>query len=119
MFKFELDSFEFNGRNDSANMIRMASQEPKSYAQALEGGKNKIYIYRKPVDLPIIDREIITDSEALTHPTFQDTGASADVISHNLFLKWNLRFLEGYTKPMYSVTGEKMSVEGRTSLMIK
>ena len=104
---------------ESANMIRMASQEPKSYAQALEGGKNRIYIYRKPVDLPIIDSEIITDHEALVHPTFQDTGASANVISHNLFLKWNLKLLEGYTKPMYSVTGERMSVEGRTSLSIR
>ena len=98
---------------ESANMIRMASQEPKSYAQALEGGKNRIYIYRKPVDLPIIDSEIITDHEALVHPTFQDTGASANVISHK-FLKWNLKLLEGYTF-MIQRDGRQFIPEGNVS----
>ena len=73
---------------ESANMIRMATDYPRSYAEAVEGGKQKIYVYRKPQDLPIIKSEVITDSEAITHETFQDTGVSANVISHNLFVKW-------------------------------
>ena len=46
-------------------------------------------------------------------------GASANVISFNLFRKWGLKLLPGYTRPMYSVTGEKMSVEGRTSFLMR
>ena len=104
---------------EKANMLRMASDSPRSYAAAVEGGKNKIYVYRKPEDLPIIKSEIITDEAACEHDTFQDTGASANVISFNLFREWGLQLLPGYTRPMYSVTGEKMSVEGRTSFLMR
>ena len=34
-------------------------------------------------------------------------------------MKWRLSLLSGHTRPMYSVTGEKMSVEGCTSLMLR
>ena len=104
---------------ERANMLRMASDYPRSYAEAVDGGKTKIYVYRKPEDLPIIKSEIITEEEACEHDTFQDTGASANVISFNLFRKWGLQLLPGYTRPMYSVTGEKMSVEGRTSFLMR
>ena len=73
----------------------------------------------KPEDLPIIKNEIITDEAACEHDTFQDTGASANVISYNLFRSWGLKLLPGYTRPMYSVTGEKMSVEGRTTFLMR
>ena len=104
---------------EHANMLRMASSTPRSYAAAVESGRDKIYIYRKPEDLPIIKSQIITEEAACEHDTFQDTGASANVISFNLFRAWGLQFLPGYTHPMYSVTGEKMSVEGRTSFLMR
>ena len=45
---------------ENANMVRMAADYPRSYAEAVEGGKQKIYVYRKPQDLPIIKSEVIT-----------------------------------------------------------
>ena len=104
---------------EHANMLRMASDTPRLYVSAMEGSKNRIYIYRKPEDLPIIKSEIITDEAACEHDTFQDTGELANVISYNLFRTWGLTLLPGYTRPMYSVTGEKMSVEFRTTFLLR
>ena len=83
--------------------------------------RNRVYVYHTPdEDTPVCSAEYVSDDgDIYNWNSLLDTGATKSVISANLFNKWGIQLLNRKPRPMYSVTGERMTLKGMAYIYVK
>ena len=72
---------------------------------------------KRELDIWAYNMVILHDGEEITTPVYLDSGASANVISDEMVMKWGFKKSPYYGKPYKTLTGEQVQPEDTVELM--